>query len=117
MITGYKMCLRVNLHGVDSGASTHVSMFVHLMQGDFDPILAWPFPGKIILTAIDQSENDQLNVTETLVSRPGLQAFLRPKTPRNHKGYGYVEMIAHNILRTREYIKNNTMIVHVRVEI
>lgn len=115
-IPGYKMCLRVNLFGVDSGASTHVSMFVHLMQGDFDSILPWPFPGKIILTAVDQSENEQIHVSETLVSRPGLQAFLRPRAPRNHKGYGYVEMIAHTILRTREYIKNNSMIVHVRVE-
>ena len=116
LLTGYKMCLRVNLFGVDSGASTHVSMFVHLMQGDFDSILPWPFPGKIILTAVDQSENEQIHVSETLVSRPGLQAFLRPRAPRNHKGYGYVEMIAHTILRTREYIKNNSMIVHVRVE-
>eukprot|EP00794_Sanderia_malayensis_P018046 gene18046-19855_t len=116
-IPGYKMCLRVNLYGVDSGSSTHVSMFVHLMQGDFDSILSWPFPGKIILTAVDQSEDEQFHVRETLVSRPGLQAFLRPKTPRNHKGYGYVEMISHTVLRTREYIKNNTMIVHVCVEI
>ena len=111
------MCLRVNLNGVDSGASTHVSMFVHLMQGDFDSILPWPFPGKITLAAVDQTEAEQFHVTETLVSRPGLQAFLRPKTPRNHKGYGYVEMISHTVLRTREYIKNNAMIVHVSISL
>lgn len=112
---GYKMCLRVNLHGVDSGASTHISMFVHLMQGDFDTILPWPFSGKITLTAVDQSENEPLHVTETLVARPGLQAFLRPRASRNHKGYGYVEMISHSVLKTREYLKNNSLIIHVSV--
>jgi len=114
-IPGYKMCLRVNLNGVDSGASTHISMFIHLMQGEFDNFLPWPFPGKITLMAVDQSENDPLHVTETLVARPGLQAFLRPKTARNHKGYGYVEMISHAVLRTREYLKNNSLIVYVTV--
>lgn len=109
------MCLRVNLNGVDSGASTHISMFVHLMQGDFDAILTWPFPGKITLIAVDQSDSDPLNVTETLIARPGLQAFLRPRTSRNHKGYGYVEMISHSVLKTRQYVKNNSFIIHVSV--
>ena len=109
------MCLRVNLNGVDSGASTHISMFVHLMQGDFDAFLQWPFPGKITLVAIDQSDTDPVHVTETLIARPGLQAFMRPRTARNHKGYGYVEMIAHTVLKTREYLKNNSLIVHVAV--
>ena len=111
------MCLRINLNGVDSGASTHVSMFIHLMQGEFDSILQWPFPGKIKLMAVDQSEDEQVHVTETLLSRPGLQAFIRPRTPRNHKGYGYVEMISHIVLHSREYIKNNSMIVHVSVSL
>ncbi|XP_065070864.1 TNF receptor-associated factor 6-like isoform X2 [Rhopilema esculentum] len=116
-IPGYKMCLRINLNGVDSGASTHVSMFIHLMQGEFDSILQWPFPGQIKLMAVDQSEEEQVHVTETLLSRPNLQAFIRPRTPRNHKGYGYVEMISHIVLHSREYIKNNSMIVHVSVSL
>ena len=109
------MCLRVNLYGVDSGASTHVSTFIHLMQGDFDSLVDWPFPGRIVLTVIDQSEAEQHHVSETLISRPGLQAFLRPRTPRNHKGYGYVEMISHPTLRTRGYVKNNTMVIQVEI--
>ena len=109
------MCLRVNLNGVDSGASSHISMFIHVMQGKFDNFLPWPFPGKITLTAVDQSESDPLHVTKTLVARPELQAFLRPKTAQNHKGYGYVEMISHAVLRTREYLKNNSLYVYVTV--
>ena len=109
------MCPRVNLYGVDSGASTHVSMFLHLMQRNFSSLVDWPFPERIVLTVIDQSEAEQHRVSEMLISRPGLQAFLRPRTPRKHKGYGYVEMISHPALRTRGYVKNNTMMIEVEI--
>ncbi|XP_066911274.1 TNF receptor-associated factor 6-like isoform X2 [Clytia hemisphaerica] len=115
-VPGYKMCLRVNLNGIDSGAGTHVSMFVHLMQGEFDSIIQWPFSDGLELTIMDQDTQNPVHVKEELFARPTLQAFLRPKTPRNHKGYGYVEMIPHTTLRERHYVSNDTMIVKVRVK-
>lgn len=111
------MCLRVNLNGIDSGSHTHVSMFVHLMQGEFDSIVEWPFPYGLTFTIMDQdSRGEPQHVKETLYARPSLQAFVRPTTPRNHKGYGYVEMVPHNTLRTNGYLKNNTMVVKVEVK-
>lgn len=111
------MCLRVNLNGIDSGANSHVSMFVHLMQGEFDSVIEWPFPGSITLTIMDQdTRSEPQHVKETLTARPTLQAFLRPKTNRNHKGYGYVEMMPHSTLRTYGYIKDDTMVVRVDVK-
>lgn len=116
-VPGYKMCLRVNLNGIDSGANSHVSMFVHLMQGEFDSVIEWPFPGSITLTIMDQdTRSEPQHVKETLTARPTLQAFLRPKTNRNHKGYGYVEMMPHSTLRTYGYIKDDTMVVRVDVK-
>ena len=111
------MCLRVNLNGIDSGANSHVSMFVHLMQGEFDSIVDWPFPGSITLTIMDQdADGEPQHVKETLTARPTLQAFLRPKTNRNHKGYGYVEMMPHTTLRGHGgYIKDDTLVVRVDV--
>ena len=112
---GYKMCLRVNLNGIDSGCGSHVSMFVHLMQGDFDSFIDWPFPHSIELTIMDQNSKDPQHVKNSLHARPTLQAFLRPKTPRNQKGYGYVEMIPHQTLWQKGYLQNDTMIVRVDV--
>ena len=109
------MCLRVNLNGIDSGAGTHVSMFVHLMQGDFDSIIDWPFSHGLELTIMDQDTSNPTHVKETLYPRPTLQAFLRPKTPRNNKGYGYVEMIPHTTLRQKGYLRNDTMLVRVDI--
>jgi len=42
---GYKLCLRVNLNGVDSGADRYIAIFVHVNRGAFDAILDWPFSG------------------------------------------------------------------------
>ena len=110
------MCLRVNLNGIDSGSGTHVSMFVHLMQGEFDNIVSWPFSDGLELTIMDQDQNNPTHVKEELFARPTLQAFLRPKTPRNHKGYGYVEMITHHVLNSRKYLLNDTMVVKVEIK-
>lgn len=115
-IPGYRMCLRVNLNGIDSGAQTHLSMFVHLMQGTFDDILPWPFPGSLVLMVLDQDvHGEPKNIRETLAARPNLQAFNRPKSTRNQKGYGYVEMIPHQILRTNRYLQNDSIFVRVDV--
>lgn len=113
------MCIRVNLNGVDSGLHTHISMFVHLMMGEFDSIVQWPFPGSIHLTIMDQDAvNEPQHIRETLNARPTLQAFLRPRTTRNQKGYGYVEMISHATLESesRGYIRDDSLLVKVEVK-
>lgn len=40
---GYKLCLRINLNGLENGDGTHVALFVHVMRGDYDEHLEWPF--------------------------------------------------------------------------
>lgn len=115
-IPGYRMCLRLNLNGIASGLNTHVSMFLHLMQGDYDSVVPWPFSGSLIFKVMQQdATGEPKHVVETLSSRPSLQAFLRPNTTRNNKGYGYVEMIAHDLLYRGGYLKNDTIIVSVEV--
>ncbi len=42
---GYKLCLGVCAGGY--GNSTHVSVFVYLMRGEYDDELTWPFRGTI----------------------------------------------------------------------
>ena len=58
---GYKMCLNVDANGYGDGKDTHVSVFIYLMQGDFDSNLKWPFQGDIIVQLLDQTgqEDDQ----------------------------------------------------------
>ena len=112
---GYKMCLRMNLNGVDSGLGKHITLFVHMMQGDYDNILEWPFSGKkITLSILDQSEL-RCHKSETFFVKAGLVAFQRPTDRRNYKGYGYVDFAPIDDIREPRYVKNNTMLVGVHI--
>ncbi|XP_067043185.1 TNF receptor-associated factor 6-like isoform X2 [Acropora muricata] len=115
---GYKLCLRINLNGVDSGVGRYIALFVHMMQGDYDSILEWPFTGRITLTILDQSEGTEFrqHISETLIAKPSLLAFQRPTAPRNYKGYGYVEFAPIEHIRDPQYIKNNTMLVRIQID-
>ena len=44
---GYKLCIRVHANGILAGKGTHISVYVHLMKGEFDDHLVWPFRGQI----------------------------------------------------------------------
>ncbi|KAL9955369.1 hypothetical protein ACROYT_G036679 [Oculina patagonica] len=114
---GYKLCMRINLNGVDSGVGKHVALFVHMMQGDYDNILEWPFTGRIALSILDQSDGAEYrqHISETLVAKPNLLAFQRPTAPRNYKGYGYVEFAPIEQIREPQYVKNNTMLVRIQI--
>ena len=114
---GYKLCMRINLNGVDSGVGKHVALFVHMMQGDYDTILEWPFTGRIALSIMDQSDGAEYrqHISETLVAKPNLLAFQRPTAPRNYKGYGYVEFAPIEQIREPQYVKNNTLLVRIQI--
>ena len=114
---GHKMCMRINLNGVDSGVGKHIALFVHMMQGDYDEILEWPFTGRITLSILDQSENVEYrrHIMETLIAKPNLLAFQRPTAPRNYKGYGYVEFAPIDALLEGQYVKNNVLLVRIQI--
>ena len=85
---GYKLCLRVRANGSGAGKRTHVSLFVHLMKGENDHQLQWPFEhdvtcgilnwkrneSHVFLTVWfrDAQEKDKERVTSREVARPGL---------------------------------------------
>ena len=117
---GYKLCVRLNINGVESATGTHISLFVHFMQGEYDDILEWPFSGRISLAILDQSDVTQYRqpITETLLSKPTLAAFQRPHTHRNHKGFGYVEFSPLGLIEgsNPRYLKNDAIFIKVKVD-
>ena len=69
---GYKVRLSLYPNGVKSGKNTHLSLFLVLMKGEYDPILAWPFHKKLIFILIDQNENldDRKDIVNSLTTAP-----------------------------------------------
>ncbi len=62
---GYKLCLAVSANGGGDGEGTHVSCYIHLMRGEFDCHLKWPFQGDVTITLLNQRE-DKNHTTTTL---------------------------------------------------
>ena len=102
---------------MDTGYGSHVSLFVHMMQSDWDDTLEWPFSGRISLSILDQSDDGEYkrHISETLVTRPNLQPFQRPTTHWSHKGYGYAEFARIETVQDRQYLKNDCLLVRVQV--
>ena len=73
---GYNMQIIVYLNGNGEGAGTHISVFVHLIEGDHDNTLRWPFVGEVSVTLLNQLEDDEhhtvnINITPDLKVRIG----------------------------------------------
>ena len=54
---GYTLCLKVFTNGDGSGKGSHLSIFAHIMKGQHDDRLQWPFTGTIIIELLNWLEN------------------------------------------------------------
>ncbi|XP_060620656.2 TNF receptor-associated factor 6 [Anolis sagrei] len=114
---GYKLCMRLHIQLPNvQRCANYISLFVHIMQGEYDNYLPWPFQGTIRLSVLDQSEGSpRQNHEEVMDTKPELLAFQRPKTRRNPKGFGYVTFMQLQTLKQRTYIKEDTVLVRCEV--
>ena len=53
------MCLSMDTKGWGDGKDTHVSVGVHMMKGEFDSHLKWPFKGEITVRLVNQKERGE----------------------------------------------------------
>ena len=54
---GYKLYFDVCCNGIEEGKGTHLSVFAHLMAGENDNDLKWPFQGQITLQLVSWAEH------------------------------------------------------------
>ena len=96
---GYKMCLRINPYGCDNFRGESLSIFLHVMKGEWDDTLTWPFTGQIILTLFDRVKNKQF--TEVIKAYNSVDAFTKPESHeiRKSKGFGFLDFIRLNVLK------------------
>ena len=51
---GYKLCIEVDVAGSSVGEGTHVSVLAHLLRGEYDEQLKWPFRGLIKIKLLNE---------------------------------------------------------------
>ncbi|CAF4528893.1 unnamed protein product [Didymodactylos carnosus] len=107
--TGYKMRMRLCLHGDGNARKTHLSLFFVLMRGDYDEILKWPFNFKVTFCLYDQSDQ-QRHIINSFRPDVTSNSFQRPKTQMNvefgfPKFYPLPEMLQDG----NNYMKDDTI--------
>ena len=109
---GYKMCLRVDANGDGFVRGTHLSIFVLLMQGEFDDQLEWPFQGDISIKLVNQKK-DRDHVIKTIYSRNARERCERVMTEAyTGNSWGICRFLPHAQLEPK-YLKNNCIKLHV----
>ena len=114
---GYKLKLLLYPNGNGDGYNTHLSLYVAVMKGEYDAILAWPIQKKITFTMIDQQENpaERRNVILEFTADPThVQNFARPITNENI-GRGYYNFVSHEELRTRRFVVDDVIFIQIQV--
>ncbi len=113
---GYKMCLSVDANGYGEGHGSHVSVFLHLMWGEYDYNLEWPFQGSINVELLagnywspDRSET--ITFDQWLTPREYKQRVESGEL--NPNGWGSQKFISHRDLYS--YLKEDCLSFRVRM--
>ncbi|XP_052259267.1 TNF receptor-associated factor 4-like isoform X2 [Dreissena polymorpha] len=115
---GYKMAASVFLNGNGSGEGKYLSVYIKILQGEYDNILDWPFLLPISFTIFDQNSDPEkrASITESFVPDPTWKHFQKPVKDVDQLGFGYPKFVSNEILKTRDYIKGDSIILRVKVD-
>ena len=110
---GYKLQLAVHANGVGIGEDTHVSVFMHLLKGENDECLKWPFSGDITVQLLNWRE-DKGHVEGILDKSVPDSCTRVTKGERAASGMRYRRFISHavvgyNRLKKTQYLHNHMM--------
>ena len=107
---GYKMFLDIDAYGYGEGGGTHVSVYVNIMQGEFDDTLLWPFRGDITIQMLNQEggEEHYTKILHYTNSTPDKYAKRATEEEEVNDGWGYHKFYPHNDLRPK-YLKNECL--------
>ena len=85
---GYKVCLKVYANGKEEGKGTYVSVYLHIMQGEYDEELMWPFQATLEITVFPVKSDVfgfQTDQTKTMLNC--IQEKLRLGLVRSDMGF------------------------------
>lgn len=124
--TGYKLRVRLYLNGDGAARGTHLSVFLVILQGEFDSLLQWPFSYQVTFCLFDQRAmitSDGSNQPEHVIGsfRPDINSisFQRPRSTTSIAS-GIPKFLPLERLHAAEgmnrYIINDTMFIKVFID-
>ncbi len=118
--SGYNMYICLYANGYDEAKGTHITVFAHLMKGDNDDSLSWPFTGTVTIELLNQLEDDN-HCKKTLTYLADSKGSQRVVNGERGRGWGYHDFISHTdldymFLTNTQYLKDDTLIFRVSAE-
>lgn len=116
---GYKLQVSIFLNGNGPGESTHMSVFIKILPGDYDALLKWPFNQKVTFTLFEQStehDNVQGGIAESFIPDPMWKNFQTPSESTQDLGFGFPCFVSHDTLARRPFVRNDTVFLRVKCE-
>ena len=97
---GYKMCLRVDANGSGDGENSHVSVYLYMMQGEYDESLKWPFRGDVTVRLLNQvgdggHHNNIIDVADNANNAFCKRVLSGEQSPQ---GWGLAKFVCHSNL-------------------
>lgn len=111
---GYCMTILVHANGCGYGRGTHVSVYTRILQGRNDGNLNWPFVGILIVTLLNQWEDNNHHMKKV---KPALQSFdVDTGTTRGCAKFISHTHLAHDPVKNTEYLREDTIFLRVSVQ-
>ena len=116
---GYKLCLCVYANGVGSGKGTHITVAVHLMKGENDHQLQWPFEHEVTYGILNW-KRDEDHVIYTLDFKTDSTTTRQRVTSQERavSGWGYFDFLPQSSLsdgpaKDTHYLHNDCLCLQV----
>lgn len=117
---GYKLIVGMRPSGDRTLKNRYLSVFLGVMNGDYDAILAWPFHRKVTFTLIDQQDDPtkRLNVVCSLLTSTGDSCCARPRPSTGITELpGIARFVSHKNLKTNRYIVDDTLFLQIEIDL
>ena len=115
---GYKLKLYVYPNGDITSKHNYLSVFLVLMEGEYDSLLPWPFHQRITFILVDQLERsaeEKKNIVMELTTDPTRSSCAKPSGKVVKPSIGFTRFVTHKNLKTRRYIVNDSLLLQVEV--
>ena len=111
------MCINVHANGKGIFTGSHVSAYVHLMRGEYDNRLVWPFRGDVTIQLVNHNsdqDHHEWNVHFDDASDDGRVSSRVPlMRTRSGTGRGFRQFVPHAVVEscveTRRFIINDCL--------
>ncbi|KAH9519291.1 TNF receptor-associated factor 5 [Bulinus truncatus] len=112
---GYRCQLETYLNGNGTAKNRCMSVFLRVIKGDYDRNLVWPVNVNLEIVLINQSETRN----ESLKASGNQFQYQKPSgvTGAESESWGLVEFVTHDVIRSRNYIRDDQIMFKCRLSL